>query len=86
MLHVVPVLVVYSTDMGSCHIILFQTPHLTDLRSGQLRFQPIAMSVKVFFGVWPDKVLNAKVTTAMSVMQSVSSVSQAVCPKGTLYN
>ena len=38
-----------------------QILHLTDLRSGQLKYQPIAMSVKVFSGVWPDRGLNAKV-------------------------
>ena len=39
------------------------------------------MNVKVFFGVWQDKVLNAKVTTK-PVIQSVSSGSQqGMCPK-----
>ena len=39
------------------------------------------MNVKVFFGVWQDKVLNAKVTI-QPVIQSVSSGSQqGMCPK-----
>lgn len=59
-----------------------QIPHLTDLRSGQLKCQPTAMSVKVFFGVWPDRVLNAKVIATSVIQSAVSSGSQAVCLTG----